>query len=416
MKAAILSIGDELLIGQTINTNAAWIGGMLSQENISITASLVCGDEKKSITDALNFVVPNADLVIITGGLGPTKDDITKKVVAEYLEMDLVFNEVAWLHLTSIFKSYGKEPIEMHRQQCFLPQNCELLHNRRGTAPGMWMVKDGKLFISLPGVPYEMKDIFLESFLPKLALIKPQSITAHRTILTVGVGESSIASTLSDFENGLPAHIKLAYLPSLGLVKLRLTGIGNSLDQLVKELNVFEKQCVDILDTIVWGKEDETLESLVGQLCLEKELMIGTAESCTGGAIAALLTSVPGASKYFKGSVVAYSNMVKKDLLKVSPDTLLSFGAVSIPTVEEMAVGLLDVLDIDVSVAVSGIAGPSGGSVEKPVGTICIAVSNKSKCISKVLTLGKDRENNIKITTVQALDMLRRFLLAHEIA
>lgn len=416
MKAAVLTIGDELLNGQTIDTNSAWIGQELNKIGITLVSKLSVGDTDKDIRAGLEYCYQHASLVIVTGGLGPTNDDITKQSLATFFDCDLTFSQVTYDRIVAYFEASNRQPTDAHRQQCYLPSKAELVTNERGTAPGMWMNKGRKFLLSMPGVPSEMKGLMLNGGLEKIAALNPDQQIHHHIIQTVGIGETYIAEKIKDIVARFPDYISIAYLPGLGSVKLRLTAIGPDKNLLIAKNESFGKKIADLLGDPVYATGAKTLQQTVGEIAKNSKLTIGTAESCTGGHIAQLIASVPGASSYYKGSVVAYSNDIKENILNVSSETLKEEGAVCESTVKQMVSGLVNHLNVDVALAVSGIAGPTGGSKEKPVGTIWMAVGNKEKVISKKLQLSKTRDLNIKYTNVLGLDLLRRFLLSnHEL-
>ncbi len=411
MEAIIITIGDELLIGQVVDTNTAWIGTKLSDLGIPILEKISVGDDKTAIKEVLDRALGKATLILITGGLGPTKDDITKIALSEYFGVGLTFDELTWSRIERLFIRLGRTTTPAHRQQCYMPANAILLENKMGTAPGMLFSYHDKTIISMPGVPYEMQFIMENGVIPHISGKNGGQTIIHHTIRTVGEGESWIAQTIEDIQDQLPDYIKLAYLPSLGQVRLRLSGRGNSTDSLHTEIMKYVGLITERLGNLVYGFGELTLEEALGQLCNEKSIKIGTAESCTGGFIAHRITTVPGSSAYFAGSIISYDNQVKIKSLGVRESTLSAFGAVSEETVIEMLDGILDCLPIDVGVAVSGIAGPDGGSPDKPVGTIWIACGNKKKKNTLLIKAGKDRVKNIEYTGVIALDMLRKFIL-----
>ncbi len=413
MHATIITVGDEILIGQIIDTNSAWIGEKLNLLGISIRKIISVGDDREDIKAALKDGFENSEIVLMTGGLGPTKDDITKQCIADFLHVDLEFSEPTWDRIRRFFERLERKTTEAHRQQCYMPKSAELLENKMGTAPGMWFEKNGVILISMPGVPYEMKYLMENEILPRLQKRFNAFSILHRTILTVGQGESRIAEMIRDFEDNLPAFVKLAYLPNLGRVRLRLSAQGNDKHELESVLLEKGNELKALLPEYVYGEEKDQLEEIVGKMLLERNLQLATAESCTGGYIAHQITSVPGSSAYFQGSVVSYANAVKQDMLGVKETTLIEHGAVSEATVKEMVQGVLKVIPADIGIAVSGIAGPGGGTPEKPVGTVWMAVGNKDKIETQKWQLGKDRLLNIKYTGTQALNMLRKFLLAN---
>lgn len=411
MRVHILTIGDEILIGQIIDTNSAWMGQQLNLMGAEIEKITSVGDNYHDITENLNISQQQADVILVTGGLGPTKDDITKKAIADFLGVKMVFHEPTWTRIERFFNRLGRNTTPAHKEQCFMPEGAEILTNKMGTAPGMWFNHEGTVIVSMPGIPYEMKYLMENEVIPKLTQTFPGRPIAHRTILTVGEGESRIAQRLENFESSLPENLKLAYLPNLGKVRLRLTGRGD--DQQLLEA-VLDRKVIEIenlIPDLIFGKDKEDLASAIGKLLLERKLTLGTAESCTGGHIAHLITRIPGSSAYFQGSVVSYSNETKQRLLGVKPKTLESYGAVSEQTVLEMAEGAREPLGCDLAIAISGIAGPSGGSPQKPVGTIWMAVSDGKNHKTYKLQAGKDRLKNIQYASVVALNMIRKFLL-----
>ncbi len=411
MTAHILTIGDEILIGQIIDSNSAWMAEQLNLQGIRVTKIISISDTAEAIIKALDASFAETDLILITGGLGPTKDDITKKTLAQYYGTGMSFHEPSFERLSGMFARWGRATTAAHREQCFMPDNAVILTNKTGTAPGMWFDNEGKIAVSMPGVPYEMKYLMEHEVLPLIAKTFPGKPITHRTILTIGEGESRIAHRIQDIEEGLPEHIKLAYLPNLGQVRLRLSATGDNLAVLKEELEAQVALIRGQIPEFVFGYEKDTIENVVGQLLLKNRKSIATAESCTGGLVAHRITSIPGSSAYFEGSVVAYSYALKEKLLNVSPEILSTYGAVSEETVRAMLKGLLEKLGTDIGIAISGIAGPGGGTPEKPVGTIWIAVGNKNKTDTLKLQLGKSRSNNIKYTATKAMDMVRRFLL-----
>ncbi len=411
MTAHILTIGDEILIGQIIDSNSAWMAEQLNLQGILVTKIVSISDTAEVIRKALDDSFTETNLILMTGGLGPTKDDITKKTLAEYYGVGMSFHEASFERLSEMFARWGRSTTPAHREQCFMPDNAKILTNKAGTAPGMWFDNAGKVAVSMPGVPYEMKYLMEQEVLPLITKTFPGKPITHRTILTIGEGESRIAHRIQDIEDGLPNHIKLAYLPNLGQVRLRLSATGDNLLELKKDLNTQATLIEACIPEFVFGYEKDTIENVMGQLLLKNKKTIATAESCTGGLVAHRITSIPGASAYFEGSIIAYSYALKEKLLNVAPEILKIYGAVSEETVQAMLKGLLENLGTDIGVAISGIAGPGGGTPEKPVGTIWIAVGDKNKTNTLKLQLGKSRSNNIKYTATKALDMVRRFLL-----
>ncbi len=403
MNCIIISIGDELLIGQTINTNSSWMGAELNKIGVDVIEVLTISDKRQAIEQALSYAESKADLVLITGGLGPTKDDITKKVFAEYFNAPLVENKRALENVEWFFKSYNREMLPVNKLQALVPAGCQMLLNKAGTAPGMWMENEEAIFVSMPGVPSEMKYLMLNEVLPRIQKSFDLPSIVHHTIMTQGLGESYIAEEISDIEDNLPECIKLAYLPSPGLVKLRLTGKGSDRVVLEQEIaNIFDQIIARIPDAVFSNKEAK-LEEVLGEKLAEKGLTISTAESCTSGALAARITSIPGSSKYFMGSVVAYSNEVKKNQLGVSEEILNTVGAVSEQTVKQMALGAKQLFGTDYAISTSGIAGPDGGTEEKPVGTVWIGIATLDVVIAEQFQMGKGRERVVEKTILSAL-------------
>lgn len=416
VNASIITIGDELLIGQTIDTNSAFIAQELNKIGIWVRRRVAVGDVYDDIWNALDEEGKQSDIVIITGGLGPTADDITKPLLCKYFGGKLVVNEKVLAHVKYLFEVVFRRPapiLDRNLKQAEVPDVCTVLFNERGTAPGMLFKKDGAVFISLPGVPHEMKGLITKEVIPYLLKEFKMPAIVHRTAFTAGQGESQIAELLKDFEPALPEHIKLAYLPNYGMVKLRLTARGNNKEEVEKELSpLFEKLQVLVKDFLVTN-EDEGLEVVIGKILKAKGKTMATAESCTGGYIAHLITSITGSSAYYKGTVVCYANEVKENVLGVNHETLESMGAVSEETVTQMVKGTLRTLNTDFALATSGIMGPDGGTEEKPVGTVWIAAGNKDKVETLKLNLRFDRERNISMTATNALNFFRKFILAN---
>lgn len=411
MKVHILTVGDEILIGQIVDTNSAWMAQQLNAIGAKVTGITSVEDTAESITRGLGQALEGVDAVLMTGGLGPTKDDITKKTIADFFGVEMYFDESSYNRLQRLFERFGIEPNESHRRQCYMPTNAHLLTNKMGTAPGMWFNHGDKVIVSMPGVPYEMKYLMEFEVLPKLTSQFPMIPIQHRTIRTVGAGESIIAERIAAIEESLPEHIKLAYLPGLGQVRVRLSCWGNDARGLTGELDHWVKQIEALIPELIYGYDEHTLQAAVGALLKERGLTVSTAESCTGGYLAHLITSISGSSAYFQGSIIAYANEVKMRQLGVRAATLDTQGAVSEQTVKEMVQGLLKLLGTDIGIAISGIAGPSGGTPEKPVGTIWLAVGNEHKMHTKKLQLTKDREKNIQYTAIVGLNMIRRFVI-----
>lgn len=417
MQTHLLTIGDEILIGQIVDTNSPWMSRQLNLRGMAVSGKSSVGDTRQAIIDGIEHAVSRADVVIMTGGLGPTKDDITKKTLAEMFDSEMRFHEETFQQIESFFQKIGRTVPPAMRDQATLPVKATILRNQVGTAPGMWFERAGKIFISLPGVPFEMEYLMTREVLPRLQERFPAQPIVHRTVLTAGEGESNIARRIETFEDALPPNIKLAYLPALGQVRLRLTGTWHgavtpdaeaSLTELVEQKKA---ELQSLIPELIYGEEEETLQEVVGKILMAQNKKIGTAESCTGGYVAHLITSVPGSSAYFPGSVVSYSYEMKEKLLHVSPDTLQRCGAVSEETVREMAIGARSTLEADVTVAISGIAGPGGGTPDKPVGTVWMAVSNGERTVAVKHIFGRDRIKNIQMTGTYALNLVRKFLL-----
>ncbi len=412
MNASIITVGDEILIGQVIDTNSAWLGQQLSDIGIKVRKTWSVSDDHGQIIVAMQQALEETDIIFMTGGLGPTKDDITKKAIADFLGVEMYFDQPTFERIQKIFEKLGRVMSPNHHDQCLMPVGVEILRNSMGTAPGMLFRHRSKLIISMPGVPYEMKAIMNEEVLPWLSQSSDIHIY-HKTILTACTGETIIETAISDILDEMPENIKIAYLPSIASVRLRLSGTGNSNDALVAEVEKYSDKIVSRLGEIVFGYGNSSLEKEIYNICIQKNLKISTAESCTGGAIAARLVTIPGSSAYFMGGIVAYDNTVKENLLKVKPETLNQYGAVSEHTVIEMIHGVNALLKTDIAISISGIAGPDGGTIEKPVGTIWICVGNDMDKITYLLKAGKDRAKNIETATIYALDILRKFILKY---
>jgi len=410
MKATIVTIGDEILIGQIVDTNSAWIGQQLNDIGIEIAEIISVGDTREGILDGLARAYHNSELILVTGGLGPTKDDITKKVLAEFLNEELKFNEENFSWMEKMFQRRGYKMTEAHRAQCYLPANATLIENKMGTAPGMLFKKEGRTILSMPGVPYEMKYIIEHGLLP-MYRDKSDAVIIHKTIRTVGMGESKLSEKIADITDQLPKHMKIAFLPSLGQVRLRLTSIGQDRARQQADLDLIGSKINDRLGILVYGYGTILLEEALGTAAKNHNVMISVAESCTGGHVAHKITSVSGSSVYFTGGVVSYSNELKQKLLGVSELTLIDHGAVSEKTVVEMTKGLLKLTGTEVGASISGIAGPTGGTPEKPVGTIWIAYGSEGDINTHKLQLGKDRIKNIEYTTTVVLNLLRKYIL-----
>ena len=413
MQAEIISIGDELLIGQTINTNAAWLGEELSKIGIRVHRATNIADDQTEIKAALREAGARSQLVLITGGLGPTKDDITKKTLCEIFGSKLMINEEALERITGFFKARGLPMLDVNRDQALLPDNCIVIQNQKGTACGMWFEKDGTVYVSMPGVPYEMTAMMEETVIPAILKRFERPEIHHLTILTMGVGESFLAKKIEDWENSLGAFgIKLAYLPSPGSVKLRMSSYGNLSG--ADAFRIFSQKKAELESIVkehIYGEGKETIQEVVGRLLLASGQTVSVAESCTGGNIAHLITSVSGSSGYFPGSLVSYSNAVKIGELHVNPATVESHTVVSQQVAEEMATGVRKKFGTDWGIATTGIAGPEGGDAISPVGTVWIAVSGSKSLISNIFNLGKSRERTIQVASQYALNMLRKEIL-----
>jgi len=413
MTAEIITIGDEILIGQIIDSNSAWISEQLNLIGVNVRQKTSVGDNKQHIINALDEASKRAELVFITGGLGPTKDDITKATLCEYFNTKLVFNEQVYKDVEVFFVKRKLPMLESNRMQAELPESCTVIRNYKGTAPGMWFEKDGIQYISMPGVPFEMKAMMTDSIIPLVKQKFKLPVILHRTILTHGLGESFLAERIAEWENNLPNNLRLAYLPSPEHVRLRMSIYGDDQLQLQKTLEEQEAKLQTYLSKEVYGYDKQSLQEVVGTLLKAKKTTVSTAESCTGGNISHLLTSISGSSEYYKGSVIAYSNEAKINLLHVNIADIEQFGAVSEEVVKQMAEGARKVLKTDFAIATSGIAGPDGGTEEKPVGTTWIAVAGNEKTWTKKFVYANDRNINIQRASYSALDSLRRVLLGH---
>ncbi len=407
MNAEIITIGDEILIGQVVDTNSAFLATELNKLGISVVQITSVPDTREGIVAALDAAKSRAGLILMTGGLGPTSDDITKPALTEYFNTRLVENPVVVEKIRSILASRGVKMTERNRKMAELPANSEILNNSAGSAQGMWFVKDGKQFISLPGVPFEMKAIYSEEIEHRLKERFTLPHIHHITILTHGLPESMMANLIQDWEENLPTGIRLAYLPSPGILRLRLTGKSTGpKEELIMEMEVEKGKLEDIIRKYIFGYGDDTLEKLIGKALSEKKMSLALAESCTGGTLSSMITSVAGASAYYRGGIISYANEIKTSELSVSPYTLMINGAVSQAVVEQMAEGVRTRYKTDFAVATSGIAGPDGGSPEKPVGTTWIAVASKNRIISSLHNFNDNRGRNIQKASITALFML----------
>ncbi|NLN96311.1 MAG: competence/damage-inducible protein A [Bacteroidales bacterium] len=410
MIADIINIGDELLIGQVVNTNASYMAEKLNSIGINVRQISAVSDTRKHIRESINEGFKNADVLILTGGLGPTRDDITKHTLAEYFNSKMIIHEPTLKHVEEFFKLRGREITEINRRQAEVPDKCEPLFNANGTAPGMWFEKEGKILVSLPGVPFEMNGLMNDYVLPRLAAMNNGEVIIHKTVLTMGLGESFLSEIISGWEDALPKNIRLAYLPQPGIVRLRLTACGDNRKKTDNELNKQLEILLSLISDYVFGFDDDILENIVGTMLRQQGASICTAESCTGGYLAHKITSISGSSDYFKGAIISYSNELKEKLLGVEPKSLETFGAVSREVVEAMAVNARKQLDCTYALATSGIAGPAGGSKEKPVGTVWIALAGPNGVEAKHFLFGSNRERNIHVTALNALNILRKEL------
>lgn len=437
VNASIITIGDELLIGQTIDTNSAFIAQELNKIGIWVKRRIAIGDVREEIIEAIREQGNDCDVVIITGGLGPTADDITKPTLCDFFNSKLVVDQEALTNVINIFTALNRPLIERNLKQAEVPDNCIVLQNKTGTAPGMWWSVSGPslpgftgtekngnelhrsqlsetIYISLPGVPHEMKGMLMNCVIPELKKMKDLPAVVHRTLLTAGIGESMIAETISSFENNLPSHIRLAYLPAYGLVRLRLTIRSANKEESEKEIDQYFGLLKSLVQTWMIADEDITLQEAVSKLLRSKNKTLATAESCTGGYIAHMITSIPGSSEIYKGSVVSYAYEAKEDLLDVQKSTMEKWGAVSEQTVTEMITGILKKMKTDYAISTSGIMGPGGRTEEKPTGTVWIAVGNRQKTKTHKAFFRFNRERNIELTAYAALTMLYRFIIEQE--
>ena len=409
MFAELITIGDELLIGQVVDTNSAWMGRELNNIGIEVLRIVSVRDREEEILEAIDNAMKRVNIVLVTGGLGPTKDDITKQTLCKYFNTELIFSEEVFENVKRVLA--GKIPMnKLNKGQAMVPKNCTVINNPVGSASVSWFERDGKVLVSMPGVPQEMTTVMAESVLPKLHERFQTDVIMHQTFLVQHYPESVLAEKLEAWEVALPDCIKLAYLPKLGIIRMRLTGRGHDRKEVETLLNREKAKLETILGEDIFSEEDTPLEVIIGELLKKRKLTVSTAESCTGGSIAERLTSIAGSSEYFKGSIVAYSNEVKKDLLYVSSETLEKYGAVSEETVIEMVKGAMKALKTDCAVATSGIAGPGGGTPEKPVGTVRIAAGYKNEIRTYKQETNRGRAMNIERAGNNALLMLRDLL------
>ena len=411
MLAEIITIGDEILIGQIVDTNSAWMGQQLNRIGVRVHQITSVSDEKKHILAALEEASGRADIILLTGGLGPTRDDITKHTLCEYFNTILVFNEDIFKDVERLFHQRGRTVTEVNRMQAEVPASCIPLPNKTGTAPGMWFQSGGKIIVSMPGVPYEMKHLMTEQVLPRIVAQFKLPVILHHTILTQGIGESMLAERLVEFEDNLPEGFKLAYLPSPGMVRLRLSAYGSEKEKLQRTLNELVDKLTGQTAEFIYGHNDDSIAGVVGKLLAEKGMTVSTAESCTGGYVSHLLTAIPGSSAWYMGSTITYSYKSKTDILEVPAELINSLGAVSEEVVRVMADNVKKKLGTDCSIATSGIAGPGGGTPAKPVGTVWVAVSTPKGTTTRLLRLGDDRLRNIEVASQTALNILRQRLM-----
>jgi len=405
-RASVLTIGEEILFGHILDTNANFISNTLAEIGIKVVMHLSVGDNFEDITEALRITEDKSDLILITGGLGPTNDDITKKCLAAYFNTEIKINQKLFNDLSAYFKKRGFPFSKSNQKQAEVPENAVLLPNEMGTAPGMWFEKAGKIFVSMPGVPHEMEYLITDKIIPRISKVFKTSVIYHKLIMTAGLGESWLSEKIEDWEKSLPEEFSLAYLPSYGQVKLRITARGTDRQNLVDKVEVYKQSLKKYIGRYIYGEDGETIQEAVGKILGSRKQTLSIAESCTGGYISHLITSIPGSSNYFQGSVLAYNNTIKQKVLKVNADTLNRFGAVSKETVSEMAMGIRKHYKTDYAIATSGIAGPGGGTQEKPVGTVWIAIADKKDTITKKYTILKNRMSNIKYASIASLVML----------
>ncbi|GHV23285.1 CinA-like protein [Clostridia bacterium] len=407
----IITIGDELLIGQVIDTNSAWMAIELNKAGLDVQYKTTVGDNEKDILDAFDRAFFRASIVLVTGGIGPTKDDITKKTLCKYFHTQLVFDEKTLETIQEVFAGLSKTLNELTREQAYVPESATIIQNKMGTAPITWFEKDGKVLVSMPGVPYEMKWAMSNEIIPRLQKTFAVSDSIqHQTFWVKNFTESLLALHIENFENELPAHIRLAYLPTSGLIRLRLTGKSADKTVLQQEMEEQREKLLALLPNDILSEEDESLEIMLDKLLKEKGLTLSVAESCTGGKLASLFTAIPGCSQYFKGGVVSYSNEAKMDILKVNPWDINQYGAVSQSVVEQMATGAQRIFQSDCSISTSGIAGPDGGTPEKPVGTVWISVRYKNQMQARLFHFSKNRESNILRACNNGMAMLLSLL------
>ncbi|MBB6271396.1 nicotinamide-nucleotide amidase [Pedobacter cryoconitis] len=410
MLAEIITIGDEILIGQIVDTNSAWMAKQLNAAGIKVKQITSVSDDADHIIEALGQAEKRADIILMTGGLGPTKDDITKYTLAKYFNMGIRRDPEVLAHVEEIFRRFNRPMIESNNKQADVPDGCTVIQNKNGTAPCMWFEHNGTIFVSMPGVPFEMMYLMDDEIIPRLKEKFELPFIYHKTILTANLGESFLAQQIEEIEDSLPPSIKLAYLPKLGQVRLRLSTSGADEAKLKADVEVFVQRIIAKIKPYIVAEDDIAIEKAILNIMDEKRLTLSTAESCTGGYIAQLITQHAGCSSVFAGGAVAYSYELKESVLGVKAETLAKYGAVSEQTVKEMASGAIINFKTDYSVAVSGIAGPDGGTVDKPVGTVWIAVANKNGVVAKLFNFGSKRAQNIERSAIAALTMILNLL------
>jgi len=411
MRSAIVTIGQEILIGQIVDTNSAWIAAQLNSIGVDVQLMTSIPDVSNEIISTINQLVENYELVLVTGGLGPTTDDVTKPALCELFGCNLIVHEPTLLHVQNLFSSRGLPTTELNAKQAEVPSSCEVLPNPLGTAPGMWFKHKNSILVSMPGVPFEMKSIMENHVLPRLSEMAGNDVIVHKTIHTFGLPESFLAEKLMRFEAELPKSISLAYLPSPVSIRLRLSSSGNEKVTVEKSIQRQVEKLQEIIPEQIFGFDDDTMSSVVGRILRTRKATLSVAESCTGGSISQMITSLSGSSEFYLGGVVAYSNDVKENILKIDKQLITTYGAVSQQVVEAMAKGVRSLFNSNYAIATSGIAGPTGGTLEKPVGTVWIAISSAKGVQSKMFKFSNDRERNILRSSVTALNMLRLALI-----
>lgn len=414
LKVEIITIGDEILIGQILDSNSKWMAEQLNSIGIEVYQITSIHDDESHILNALAEAVLRVDIVLITGGLGPTKDDITKLTLAKYFNDTLILNEKVETHIKDLFKKINYPFTELNRQQAFVPSKAQVLMNYFGTAPGMWFENDGKIIVSMPGVPTEMKGLMTNSVLPMLQAKFDLPYIYHKTILTYGMGESMLAEKILDWENQLSQPIKLAYLPAFGRVRLRLSAKGKSKEIIINLVEKEAEKLIPIIGDIIVGYEDESIEQVIGKLLLKQHKTLSIAESCTGGAIASMITAIPGASQYFKGSVVSYSRMAKENILKVNPEIIKKYSVVSAEVATEMAVNAQKIFQTDYAIATTGNAGPTTDLTDKTIGFVYIALATPTQVFVNEFNFGQPREKVIARASNKALEILRGQLIKNQ--